>query len=200
MVIGWSIQNQVAQVEKFQVILGLNNSASDQYYISPMKVYGIQATKDTLPVCQSKSMCSIEATFSWMARGSCRANFICSTLTGEVCADYGITVGIQGPPSAGSNGTTNLSPLRRSICYSDYIDQGNITNPGQFSVNLWYHNDTEDFTTSCYFWCSETGQIVGQGSSSQSSSQTVSSEKTALLLITIEKVCAYLPQLYLSCN
>lgn len=86
----------------------------------------------------------METVFLWKGSMECKGKFICSTLGGNICGQYGL----QGTCLKGSE----------DICYEAQKHSFSLNKDETFNLTYWY---TDSATTSnfvCHLWCNEEGE------------------------------------------
>lgn len=90
--------------------------------------------------CSQEEICTDFIRFKWHSPFSCQINLACSSLTGNICGDYGF----------------ELNSL--AICHPNKIYTTVLASMQTLNLMFWHTNDNKEFKASCYLWCENTGQ------------------------------------------
>ncbi|TRY78589.1 hypothetical protein TCAL_04995 [Tigriopus californicus] len=111
--------------------------------ISPVAHYNI-----TEPItgnqCDEGQKCQMETVFRWKGSMQCQGKFICSTLGGNICGQYGL----------------KASCLKASedICYEAQTHSFTLNKDETFRLKYWYTNSATTNKLVCHLWCNEGGE------------------------------------------
>ena len=107
-------------------------------------------TTESLPRC-TQSSCSAYHQFTWYGPDACKATFICSTMTGNVCGDHELALTFT--PSA-----IDTVSDSSTVCYKGHSYHGTLEQFDTLDITIWYSSEAE-VQSNCYFWCTGDGSI-----------------------------------------
>ena len=151
----------------------LNNSTTSSsfiHYISPHTVYFLKEVQS--PAVQEgdgKTIKTLDYKFSWPRSEVCYAHFACTTLGGNICGSYGLSVGAS----------QNQSVCLKNVLYEDELGENDAAR-----LELWYLEGT-DYHAECYFWCTMDGDLPDEKPSKTVDSTTLKNIVSPFTLINI---------------
>lgn len=107
---------------------------------------------------KNPNVCTSTFKFSMFNRQPCSYTFVCPSLKGNICGEYGISV-------------TDTTLGSAEVCYEGAALKG-VLNPGDgLDVSLWFlkASAAAAFKVECYFWCTASvantgGALIPEGS------------------------------------
>ena len=117
---------------------------------SPVKIYHLPSFSKAIK-CDGDP-CKVTFTFEWLnPEAVCSSNFVCPTLDGWICQDYGVLI---------SHITEEgIAVKNKSVCETKQVHHGTIGVGQKAVVTLWYQAIHEPFNADCYFWCTKNGHL-----------------------------------------
>lgn len=95
--------------------------------------------------CHSQEICYDTLRFKWHSPFTCQVHLACSSLTGNICGDYGFELITAANQSV-------------AICHPNKIYDLKLTSMQTLDLTFWHTDDNKEFEASCYLWCGNTGQ------------------------------------------
>ena len=110
--------------------------------LSGKHIYSLALNQDSHGRCTSHhDLCKKSLVYDWHAPYECQVAFYCTTLTGNICGDYGIEM-IKGTE-------------KNYICHPGQHYNLTLNHSDSLNLDFWYTEDNLDFEVNCYFWCIE---------------------------------------------
>ena len=82
---------------------------------------------------------------SWLWPQQCISSFVCETLTGNTCGDYGIHLDYR-------------EQSRQRVCHVGSKHHGVLNFNEVLNIGIWMIPGAK-FQASCFFWCTEDGKL-----------------------------------------
>ena len=81
---------------------------------------------------------------SWLWEQECQSSFVCETMSGNPCGDYGLKLAYR--------------EQNQSVCHAGQKYHGSLEFNEVLDISVW-HTDGAKFEASCFFWCTEDGEL-----------------------------------------
>ena len=81
---------------------------------------------------------------AWLWEQECQSSFVCETMTGNPCGDYGVKL---------AHRSSN-----QSVCHAGHKYHGILKYNEVLNISVW-HTDDAKFEASCFLWRTENGDL-----------------------------------------
>lgn len=148
------------------------SSPSDQQsqYISPVNIYQLSVDQGKVDSClNSSSSCLVSSnllTWSPKSGDDGKYNFVCVTLEGNSCGDYGLRLKV-------SDASGESVSLVDNVCHAGVVHRGDLGPGSSLDIGLWYAHRAL-FRVQCYFWATNNGALPTPSVDSGSAIEIVS--------------------------
>ncbi len=103
------------------------------------------------------SLCHQKYRFQWHGRRPCQSNFVCTSLSGNVCGDFGVKL-LYGRINASSLGGREEADRVADVCRERTVYEAEVADGHSLEIRLWYRDDAE-FRAECFVWCTAEGAL-----------------------------------------
>ncbi len=133
------ISGDIAIVER-EANLGADLTLRSDDFISPVSIYSITFDSAALQFFEEPSSRSMM--IAWRGEGICQLSFMCTSLSGNVCGDYAISV--QKPEEEA-----------QEICFPNEVAEISLSTGDDLEVDLWSASGEPSaaFGANCHYWC-----------------------------------------------
>ena len=128
-----------------------------EMFVSPTVIYNtVDLRNESSEPCKDK-MCKETYEFTWLGKEPCNSSFICTDLSGDPCADYGIVL-------AQDNGS-----VVEAVCHEGQVHIGFLQQRESIELTMWFTKHAE-YDANCYLWCINEDTFGGTDVSDNASS------------------------------